>query len=193
MVNFDHHHRHSSSSAFSKAICSICHKDLDPFADDLQAIFICGHVSHEFCLQESFGFFESVKKYSCPVCKQRCGPNDVARLYFESVPASPEDPSSTPAPQSGEDSEALRREVKELKEETCHLHTSRVPVLHNSFEESSAGKLALHPVDTSCFPKFLDRNWWLNQGRWLGFGMKENLKRKKGKNMMNRGDKVLSL
>ncbi|XP_062011136.1 uncharacterized protein LOC133727556 [Rosa rugosa] len=113
MVNCDHNHQDSS---FSKAICSICHKDLEPFLEDLQAIFICGHVFHEFCLQESFGFFESVKRYSCPVCKQRCKPNDVARLYFESVGISPEPPSLARSP-IGEDSEALRREVKELKEE----------------------------------------------------------------------------
>ncbi|XP_004289525.1 PREDICTED: uncharacterized protein LOC101309683 [Fragaria vesca subsp. vesca] len=116
MVNCDHHHHYSSS--FSKAICSICHKDLDPFADDLQAIFICGHVFHEFCLQESFGFFESVKRYTCPVCKQRCSPSDVARLYFESVGVSRKAPPSlTPSPPIGEDAEALRQEVKELKEE----------------------------------------------------------------------------
>ena len=65
-------------------------------------------------LQESFGFFESVKRYSCPVCKQKCSPNDAVRLYFESVCVSP---SVTPAPPIGEDSEALRREVKELKDE----------------------------------------------------------------------------
>lgn len=30
-----------------KTICSICFEDLKPFAQDLQAISICGHVFHE--------------------------------------------------------------------------------------------------------------------------------------------------
>lgn len=70
-------------------------------------------------LQESFGYFESVKRYICPVCKQRCKPNDVARLYFESAGNSAQ---STLARKCGEDSEAFRREVKELKVEVLDSH-----------------------------------------------------------------------
>ncbi|KAM0015910.1 hypothetical protein Hdeb2414_s0032g00715961 [Helianthus debilis subsp. tardiflorus] len=31
-------------------ICSICHEDLNPIVEDLQAISVCGHVFHELWL-----------------------------------------------------------------------------------------------------------------------------------------------
>ncbi|BBG97585.1 RING/U-box superfamily protein [Prunus dulcis] len=99
-------------NAFSKTICSLCYKDFDPIVEDLQVISICGHVYHELCLQERFGYFSSKKKYSCPVCKQSCKPNDVARLYFQWGDSSL---TQRPVIEREEDSEALRREVRRLE------------------------------------------------------------------------------
>ncbi|CAB4300492.1 unnamed protein product [Prunus armeniaca] len=99
-------------NAFSKTICSLCYKDFDPIVEDLQVISICGHVFHELCLQEWFGYYASKKKYSCPVCKQSCKPNDVARLYFQWGDSGL---TQRPVIEREEDSEALRREVRRLE------------------------------------------------------------------------------
>ncbi|XP_021807968.1 uncharacterized protein LOC110751769 isoform X2 [Prunus avium] len=99
-------------NAFSKTICSLCYKDFDPIVEDLQVISICGHVFHELCLQEWFGYYASKKKHSCPVCKQSCKPNDVARLYFQWGDSSL---TQRPVIEREEDSEALRREVRRLE------------------------------------------------------------------------------
>ncbi|CAN0884347.1 hypothetical protein LINGRAHAP2_LOCUS14808 [Linum grandiflorum] len=74
-----------TSNSFAKTICSICYEDLKPIVEDLQVITICGHVLHELCLQQWFEYCSGKKKYSCPVCKQRCQASDVARLYFQSL------------------------------------------------------------------------------------------------------------
>lgn len=73
-------------SNFAKTICSICYEDLKPIVEDLQSISICGHVFHELCLQQWFEYCSSsTKKYSCPVCKQKCVVKNASRLYFQSV------------------------------------------------------------------------------------------------------------
>nr|XP_011468977.1 PREDICTED: myosin-11-like isoform X3 [Fragaria vesca subsp. vesca] len=107
-------------TASAKTICSICYEDLNPVAEDLQSISICGHVFHELCLQQWFEY-SSNNKCSCPVCKQSCKPNDAGRLYFQSV-----DPSSTQRAvlERGEDTEALRQEVQRLESKTVVLNSA---------------------------------------------------------------------
>ncbi|KAL6126232.1 hypothetical protein ACLB2K_074283 [Fragaria x ananassa] len=107
-------------TASAKTICSICYEDLNPVAEDLQSISICGHVFHELCLQQWFEY-SSNNKCSCPVCKQSCKPNDAGRLYFQSV-----DPSSTQRAvlECGEDTEALRQELQRLESKTVVLNSA---------------------------------------------------------------------
>ncbi|PON68035.1 43kDa postsynaptic protein [Parasponia andersonii] len=108
-----------NGNPFGKTICSICYEDLQPIVEDLQAISICGHVFHELCLQQWFEYCSSTKKCTCPVCKQSCKANDAARLYFQSIGDSVADPSLAPTQRpisdSGDDPEALRREVRRLE------------------------------------------------------------------------------
>ncbi|XP_068316637.1 uncharacterized protein [Pyrus communis] len=101
---------------FTKTICSLCCKDFDPVVEDLQVISICGHVFHELCLQESFGYYANKKRNSCPVCKQSCNLNDVVRVYFQwADPNLSQSQNRRSSGQCEEDSEALRQEVRRLE------------------------------------------------------------------------------
>ncbi|KAM1707663.1 hypothetical protein ACFX13_000803 [Malus domestica] len=100
----------------TKTICSLCCKDFDPVVEDLQVISICGHVFHELCLQESFGYYATKKRNSCPVCKQSCNLNDVVRVYFQwADPNLSQSQNQRSSVECEDDSEALRQEVRRLE------------------------------------------------------------------------------
>ncbi|GAV85473.1 zf-RING_2 domain-containing protein [Cephalotus follicularis] len=101
----------SAGNSFGKTICSICYEDLKPIVEDLQSISICGHVFHELCLQQWFEYCSNEKKYSCPVCKQRCTATNVCRLYFQSVG----DQNDAVNTQREQDPDILRDQVKRLE------------------------------------------------------------------------------
>ncbi|KAL1329049.1 hypothetical protein AAHE18_12G012800 [Arachis hypogaea] len=100
---------------FAGTICSICYEDLKPVSEDLQSISICGHVFHELCLQQWFGYCSRVKKHTCPVCKQNCRVSDACRLYFQSVGDVVESVMHRKPFDSEEDSGVLRKEVNRLE------------------------------------------------------------------------------
>ncbi|KAB2597766.1 flagellar attachment zone protein 1-like [Pyrus ussuriensis x Pyrus communis] len=105
-------HCGGDGDGFTKTIC----KDFDPVVEDLQVISICGHVFHELCLQESFGYYANKKRNSCPVCKQSCNLNDVVRVYFQwADPNLSQSQNQRSSGQCEEDSEALRQEVRRLE------------------------------------------------------------------------------
>ncbi|KAM1816310.1 hypothetical protein ACFX12_000729 [Malus domestica] len=108
--------RGGEGDGLTKTICSLCCKDFDPVVEDLQVISICGHVFHELCLQESFGYYATKKRNSCPVCKQSCNLNDVVRVYFQwADPNLSQSQNQRSSVECEEDSEALRQEVRRLE------------------------------------------------------------------------------
>ncbi|KDP28563.1 hypothetical protein JCGZ_14334 [Jatropha curcas] len=109
---------------FAKTICSICYEDLKPSLEDLQAISICGHVFHELCLQQWFEYCSKSNKCSCPVCKQSCMGNNVARLYFQSVEDQNEPSVSQKVIDCEDDPELLRGEVRRLAVKVSGLTTN---------------------------------------------------------------------
>ncbi|KAK9103738.1 hypothetical protein Sjap_020992 [Stephania japonica] len=111
-----------NNAAFGKTICTICYEDLNPVVEDLQCVFICGHVFHELCLQQWLEYCPEKKKKTCPVCKQRCGQENIGRLYFQSIGDSNDSVLSQKPLDVGEDDPAaLRREVKKLQVKISEL------------------------------------------------------------------------
>lgn len=68
-----------------KPLCSICYEDLKPIINDLQSISLCGHIFHDFFLQQWLEYCPSEKKPTCPVCKQSCSHKSLTRLYFSPI------------------------------------------------------------------------------------------------------------
>eukprot|EP00898_Chlorokybus_atmophyticus_P001237 jgi/Chlat1/2113/Chrsp17S02700 len=63
--------------------CPICSGSLtDRSAEDYAEPYasrVCGHVYHQECI---YKWLECAQKPACPICKQRCGLNDVIRLFW---------------------------------------------------------------------------------------------------------------
>ncbi|CBI40173.3 unnamed protein product, partial [Vitis vinifera] len=93
----------------------------NPIVEDLQSIFVCGHVFHELCLQQWFEYCASKKKNNCPVCKQICSVNGVNQLYFQSIGDASDPIVSQKSLNLEEDPRALRREVKRLEVKVAGL------------------------------------------------------------------------
>ncbi|KAK9143859.1 hypothetical protein Syun_013259 [Stephania yunnanensis] len=125
-----------NAAAFGKTICSICYEDLNPVVEDLQCVFICGHVFHELCLQQWLEYCPEKKKKTCPVCKQRCGHENIVRLYFQSIGDSNDSSvlSQKPVDVGEDDPAALRRQVKKLQAKISGLG----PALERREQESKA-------------------------------------------------------
>ncbi|XP_074279788.1 uncharacterized protein LOC141605058 [Silene latifolia] len=119
----------TNNNSFSKTICSICYEDLKPIVEDLQAISICGHVFHELCLQQWFGYCTGSKKQTCPVCKQGCTKKNVGRLYFQSLGDSvltqcQSENTRINRGDGGDCPEILRIEVKRLESKVSNLSSA---------------------------------------------------------------------
>ncbi|XP_021969650.1 uncharacterized protein LOC110864808 isoform X3 [Helianthus annuus] len=104
-------------------ICSICHEDLNPTVEDLQAISICGHVFHELCLQQRLEYCSKGKK-QCPICKQTCAASNVSRLYFQSAGDSNDSNPSQKPQTHKEDSRELKLEVRRLERKVNALNSA---------------------------------------------------------------------
>ncbi|KAJ0779394.1 putative chromatin regulator PHD family [Helianthus annuus] len=104
-------------------ICSICHEDLNPTVEDLQAISICGHVFHELCLQQRLEYCSKGKK-QCPICKQTCAASNVSRLYFQSAGDSNDSNPSQKPQTHKEDSRELKLEVRRLERKVNTLNSA---------------------------------------------------------------------
>ncbi|KAK9056157.1 hypothetical protein SSX86_027246 [Deinandra increscens subsp. villosa] len=131
-----------STQSFPKAICSICYEDLKPIVEDLQAISICGHVFHELCIQQRFGY-SLKKKKKCPICKQKCSASNVTRLYFQSVGDSNDPNFSKKLQTHKEDPEELKLEIRRLEGKISRLNLaleSRENDLINITDELSVCK-----------------------------------------------------
>ncbi|XP_031476953.1 uncharacterized protein LOC116248352 isoform X1 [Nymphaea colorata] len=74
-----------ASNGFAKSICTICFQELNPIIEDIQSISICGHVFHEFCLQQLLESLPEAKKKPCPMCNQKFSLKHISRLYLQWV------------------------------------------------------------------------------------------------------------
>ncbi|CAL1398854.1 unnamed protein product [Linum trigynum] len=111
------------NNPFAKTICSICYEDLKPIVEDLQVISICGHVFHELCLQQWFGYCSGRKKCTCPVCKQSCKAANVSRLYFQSL-GDPADHCASQCEEKQADPKLLGGEIVRLEAKVQGLNST---------------------------------------------------------------------
>ncbi|KAI3896478.1 hypothetical protein MKX03_014625 [Papaver bracteatum] len=74
----------TNENEVANATCSICFEDLKPLSDYIESISTCGHVFHGLCLRT---WLENciARDITCPVCKQTYCPENITRLYYQSI------------------------------------------------------------------------------------------------------------
>ncbi|CAN6485220.1 unnamed protein product [Victoria cruziana] len=121
-----------ASDGFMKSMCTICFQGLNPIIEDIQSISVCGHVFHEFCLQQLLEPFPEAKKkasatpartQACPTCNQKFSQKHVSRLYLQWVEEQPKASATAKSHPCGStrDSAGSRGELVTLEEKLAFV------------------------------------------------------------------------